>query len=391
MGSGFSQDVARRLWDRLRALEVPESPFSNEVPRGSPAPRWVRPDLRAEVSYAERTPDNRLRAPVFGGLVDDPGEGPDVPPGPFGGASGDRVLEDGGRRITLTNLDKPYWPREGITKGHLLDHYLRVAPVLVPHIAGRPQILKRWPDGIEGDFFFQHNVGDQAPPWLRTADLSRSGRSDEKTSRYAIVDDALGLLWLVNLGCIDLNPWQSLADAPDRPIHVLFDLDPADGLPFDRVVETALLVRGALEPLGLRGYPRTSGASGMHVMVPIVPGPDFDAVRLFAQVVSEGLVRARPDLVTTERTVASRGPRVYLDANQNGRGRSIASVYSVRPRPGAPVATPLRWDEVQPGLDPREFTMGAVARRVERDGDLAEGLLTDLQPLADAVARLDPG
>jgi bifunctional non-homologous end joining protein LigD len=388
VGSGFSHDAARKLWDRLRGMEVGESPFSNEVPRGSPGPRWVRPELKAEISYAERTPDNRLRAPVFGGLVDDPGEGPDVPRGPFGGVTGDRTIEDGGRRITLTNLDKLYWPREGITKGHLLDHYLRMAPVLVPHVAGRAQILKRYPDGIERDFFFQHNVGDQAPPWMGTAELSRSGRSDEKTSRYAVVDDALGLLWLANLGCIDLNPWQSLADAPDQPTHVLFDLDPADGLPFDRVVETALLVREALEGLGLRGYPRTSGASGMHVMVPIEPGPDFEAVRLFAQVVAEALVRTHPALVTVERVVAKRGPRVYLDAHQNGRGRSIASVYSVRPRPGAPVATPLRWDEVRPGLDPREFTVGAVARRVDRDGDLAEGMLTDLQPLAAAVARL---
>ncbi len=391
VGSGFSHDLARRLWDRLRTMEAPESPFANEVPRGSPAPRWVRPELQAEVSYAERTPDNRLRAPVFGGLVDDPGEGPDVPPGPFGGRSGDQALEDGGRRITLTNLDKPYWPREGIAKGHLLDHYLRMAPVLVPHVAGRPQILKRYPDGIEGEFFFQHNVGDQAPSWMRTSKLSRSGRSDEKTSHYAIVDDALGLLWLVNLGCIELNPWQSLAEAPDQPTHVLFDLDPADGLPFERVVATALLVRESLEAVGLRGYPRTSGASGMHVLVPIEPGPDWDAVRLFAQVVSEALVRAHPKLVTTERVVAKRGPRVYLDAHQNGRGRSIASVYSVRPRPGAPVATPLRWEEVQPGLDPRDLTMGAVARRVERDGDLAEGLLADLQPLGAAVARLGAG
>ena len=391
VGSGFSHDLARRLWDRLRGMEVAESPFANDVPTRGSRPRWVRPELRAEVSFAERTPDNRLRAPVFGGLVDDPGEGPDVPPGPFGGQAGDRAIEDGGRRITLTNLDKPYWPAEGITKGHLLDHYLRMAPVLVPHIAGRPQILKRYPDGIEGDFFFQHNVGDQAPEWMRTVRLSRSGRSEEKTSHYAIVDDALGLLWLANLGCIELNPWQSLADSPDGPTHVLFDLDPSEGVPYARVVETALLVREALEAAGLRGYPRTSGASGMHVLVPIERGPDWDAVRLFAQVVSEGLVRARPDLVTVERMVASRGPRVYLDAGQNGRGRSIASVYSVRPRPGAPVATPLRWDEVQPGLDPRDFTMGAVARRVEREGDLAEPLLTDRQDLAAAVGRLGEG
>ncbi len=183
-------------------------------------------------------------------------------------------------------------------------------------------------------------------------ELSRGGKPDEKTSPYAIVDDAMALLWLVNLGCIDLNPWQSRADAPDEPTHVLFDLDPADGLPFTRVVEAARMVGDALEGLGLRGYPRTSGATGMHILVPVMPGLTFDTVRLFARVVCEALVRARPDLVTTVTAVADRGPRVYLDANQNGRGRSIASVYSVRPRPGAPVATPLRWDEVREGLEP---------------------------------------
>jgi bifunctional non-homologous end joining protein LigD len=299
-------------------------------------------------------------------------------------------VEEGERRITLTNLDKPYWPREGVTKGNLLDHYLRVAPVLVPHLEGRPMILKRFPDGIDQDFFFQHSVND-APAWLPRAELSRSGRPDDKVSRYVMVGDPLGLLWLVNLGCIDLNPWQSRAAAPDEPTHVLFDLDPADGLPFARVVEAALLVRDALEAVGLRGYPRTSGATGMHILVPVIAGLTFDAVRLFARVVSEALVGARPDLVTTRTKIADRGDRVYLDANQNGRGRSNASVYSVRPRPGAPVATPLRWEEVEPGLDPRSFTMGVVARRVEAEGDLAAGLLDDLQPLAEAVARLGAG
>lgn len=388
VGSGLTDRDARDLWDRLREDEVGESPFAEPVPPGASPPRWVRPRLRCAVSFAERTAEGRLRAPVFGGLADDDDPGPDPPPGPFGGTAGDRTVEDGGRRITLTNLDKVYWPGEGITKGHLLDHYLRVAPALLPHVAGRPMILKRWPDGIAGDHFFQHNVPPNAPEWLRRVDLSGGGRPGEETSRYAVVDDPLGLLWLVNLGCIDLNPWQSTADAPDQPTHVLFDIDPAEGLPFARVVEAALLVRDALEAAGLRGYPRTSGASGMHVLVPIAPGPGYDAVRLFARVVAEGLVRSRPDLVTIRRRVAERGPRVYLDADQNGRGRSIASVYSVRPRPGAPVATPLRWDEVRPGLDPAAFTMGAVARRLEREGDLFAGALTDRQDLAAAVGRL---
>ncbi|WP_217915699.1 DNA ligase D [Miltoncostaea marina] len=390
VGSGFSDLRARALWDRLRADEVGESPFAGPVPPAPQRPRWVRPVLECEVRFAERTPDGRLRAPVFHGLVEpEPSDaGPDVPSGPFGSAAGDREVREGERSVTLTNLDKPYWPREGITKGNLLDHYLRMAPVLVPHLAGRPMILKRYPNGVEEDFFFQHTV-NEGPAWLRRADLSRGGKPGERTSRYVIVDDPMALLWLVNLGCIDLNPWQSLAATPDEPLHVLFDLDPADGLPFARVVEAALLVREALDGLGLRGYPRTSGASGMHILVPVVPGLTFEAVRSFARVVSEALVRARPDLMTTVTRVADRGPRVYMDHNQNGRGRSIASVYSVRPRPGAPVATPLRWEEVTPDLDPRAFTMGVVARRVERHGDLAAGLVEDRQALEHAVARLD--
>jgi bifunctional non-homologous end joining protein LigD len=388
VGSGFADRVARRLWERLRDREVPESPFAGPVPPASQPPHWVGPGLRAEVRYAELTPDGRLRAPVFHGLVeDDVDEAPDVPSGPFSSAPGDTAVEEGGRRVRLTNPGKVWWPREGITKGHVLDHYLRVGPALVPHLAGRPQILKRYPGGIGEEFFFQHNVTD-APEWMRRVELSRSGRAGDKESRYVTVDDPMGLLWVANLGCIDLNPWQSRADAPDTPTHVLFDLDPADGLPFARVVEAAGLVRRAIEELGLRGYPRTSGATGMHIMVPLVPRHDFDQVRLVAREVSEGLVRERPDLVTTVTRVADRGPRVYLDANQNGRGRSIASVYSVRPRPGAPVAAPLHWDEVGPGLDPREFTMGEVARRLDRHGDLAAPLLEDLQELDGAIAAL---
>ncbi len=390
VGSGFSDAAARALWDRLRALEVDDSPFDAPVPPSpsGAAPRWVRPELRCEVVYSERTPDNRLRAPVFHGIVEPEADaGPDVPPGPFSGVTGDRTVQEGDRRITLTNLDKVFFPREGITKGNVLDHYLRMAPVLVPHIAGRPMILKRYPNGIDEDFFFQHSIED-GPGWMARASLSRSGRSEDKLSHYVIVDDPMALLWLVNLGCIDLNPWQSLAATPDEPTFVLFDLDPADGLPYDLVVETATLVRDALEGLGLRGYPRTSGASGMHILLPVEPGLTFDDVRTFARVVSEALVAARPDLVTTVTQVARRGPRVYLDHNQNGRGRSIASVYSVRPRPGAPVATPLRWEEVVPGLSPRDFTMGEVARRVEREGDLALGLLEDRQSITDALAAL---
>jgi bifunctional non-homologous end joining protein LigD len=300
-------------------------------------------------------------------------------------AGKDALLAIGDRQVRLTNLDKPFWPELGIVKRELLQYYADVAPVLLPHLADRAMVMKRYPDGAAGEPFFMKRAPSPRPEWIETCAITHGSGS---VIDFPVIQDLASLLWVVNLGCIDLNPWQSLAEAPDTPTHVLFDLDPADGLPFGKVVEAAGLVRRAIEELGLRGYPRTSGASGMHIMVPLVPRHDFDEVRLVARGVSEGLVTVRPDLVTTVTRVADRGPRVYLDANQNGRGRSIASVYSVRPRPGAPVATPLDWDEVVPGLDPREFTMGEVARRLERHGDLAAPLLEDLQELDGAITAL---
>lgn len=384
VGSGLGADDAAELEDRLAPLRADAAPFV-DPPESTDRDHWVLPDVRCEVEYAEITREGRLRAPVLRVVIPDEA-------GPASASDEDesqgRQLRDGDRAIRLTNLGKIFWPEEGITKGDVIDHYLRVAEVLVPHLAGRPLILKRYPNGITAPFFFQHNLPDNAPDWLGRAELSRSGRDGDETNTYAMVDDALGLLWIANLGNIDINPWQSLAARPDEPTQVLFDLDPADGLPFEKVSETARLLHGELDRAGLRGYPRTSGASGMHVFVPLTPGHTFDSVRLFATVVGQRMKARRPDLVTLEARKLDRGSRVYLDANQNGRGRSIASVYSMRPHPGASVATPLHWDEVDTDLDPRRFTSRVVSRRIAREGDLFAGALTDLQELAPAVSRL---
>lgn len=385
VGSGLGPDDALELEERLAPLRTDTPPFV-DGPDGSERDHWVRPEVRCEVQYAEVTREGRLRAPVLREVVSD--GSPGAAASRETGESDGRELRDGDRAIRLTNLGKVFWPEGGITKGDVIDHYLRVAEVLVPHLAGRPLILKRYPNGITAPFFFQHNLPDNAPDWLGRAELSRSGRDGDETNTYAMVDDALGLLWIANLGNIDINPWQSRAERPDEPTQLLFDLDPADGLRFEKVSETARLLHEELEMAGLRGYPRTSGASGMHVFVPLTPGHTFESVRLFATVVGERLKVRRPDLVTLEARKVDRGQRVYLDANQNGRGRSIASVYSLRPRPGAPVATPLDWDEVDEDLDPRRFTSRVVSRRIASEGDLFASALTDLQELGPAAARL---
>jgi bifunctional non-homologous end joining protein LigD len=377
VGSGIGDEAAGALRARLDPLVLDGSPFEGEVAVDGET-RWVEPVLRCRVSYAELTDEGRLRAPVFEQLVVERGDG----------SVDERVVTDGARRVRLTNLSKPFWPDDGLTKGDLVDHYAAVAEVIVPHLSDRAMILKRYPDGIAGEAFFQHNVPAGAPDWLRTAELARSDDPGRATNTYAVVDDPLALLWVANLGCVDMNPWQSRVDTPDQPTHVLFDLDPMEGVGFARVAEVALLVRSELEDLGLCGYPKTSGGAGMHVFVPVAPGPSYEVARLFALAVARRLAAARPDLVTTEVPKAKRGPRVCIDSNQNGRGRSISSVYSLRPRPGAPVATPLRWDEVGDHLAPERFTTAEVVRRIGAHGDLFAPVLDDAQDLAAAVHRL---
>jgi bifunctional non-homologous end joining protein LigD len=294
-------------------------------------------------------------------------------------------VRQGSRVLKLSNLDKPFWPEEGILKGDLLAFYRDVAPVLVPHLRNRPFTMKRYPDGWQGKHFFQKDAPAHMPDWIRTAPFPASTRTGEKrTIDYALVDDALALLWMVNMGCIDMNAWTSRADRPGRPDWVIFDLDPSEGAGFAEVVETALLVREALDLLALQSFPKTSGSRGIHVRVPIARRHTYEDTRSFASIVAAALARAHPGLVTTE-WAKSKRRGVLVDANQNGQGRTTASVYSVRPRAGAPVSTPLRWEEVRADLDPAAFTMAEVLDRVARDGDLFAPVLELRQSLGAAL------
>jgi bifunctional non-homologous end joining protein LigD len=387
VGTGFTDDEIARVLERLKPLRRRTSPFAEEpkmprVKRGDVV--WVEPSVVAEVRFAEWTHEGRLRAPVYLGLRDDKParevrrEGAEVP----------SRLERGTRRLELSNLDKPFWPDEGITKGDLLAYYRAVAPVLVSHLRGRPFTMKRYPDGWQGKHFFQKDAPKHRPPWLRTAPFPATSREGEtRTIEYALVDDELALLWMVNMGCIDMHAWSSRADRPTRPDWVLFDLDPSEGAGFEETVEVAFLVRQALELAGLQGYPKTSGSRGIHVLVPVARRHTFAQAHEFASVVAGGLARAHPGLVTTEWTKAKRRG-VLVDANQNGFGKTTASVYSVRPRAGAFVSTPLRWEELAAGVDPASFTMDAVLDRVAADGDLYAGVLEGGQSLTQALRAL---
>jgi bifunctional non-homologous end joining protein LigD len=249
--------------------------------------------------------------------------------------------------------------------------------------------MKRYPDGWQGKHFFQKDAPSHMPDWIETRAYRSTSREtrQKRTIRYPLVNDELALLWMVNMGCIDMNTWYSRVDRPERPDWVLFDLDPSPDVGFREVVQVALLVKEVLDALGLSGFPKTSGADGFHVLVPVERRSTYDDTREFAEIVAGTLARTHRGLVTTEWAKAKRRG-VLVDANQNGEGKTIASAYSVRPRAGAPVSAPLRWDEVTEDLDPLDFTMEAVLARVEQEGDLFEGVLTTRQSLGRALREI---
>jgi bifunctional non-homologous end joining protein LigD len=391
VGTGFGDDEIDRLLGRLRPLERPDPPFA-EVPR---LPRvrkdeivWVEPELVAEVRFAEWTHDRRLRAPSYQGLREDTPAEPEAEREPLEPVP--EELRRGRRTLKLTNLDKPFWPEEGITKGDLLAYYRAVAPAVVPHLRDRPFTMKRYPDGWEGKHFFQKDAPKHMPDWIPRwpFDATTRDRPPKKRRVQApLVNDELALLWMVNMGCIDLNTWYSRVDRPERPDWVLFDLDPSAGVGFAETIEVALLVKEALDALGLVSFPKTSGSRGIHVLVPIERRHTYDDTREFAEIVANAIAATNRGLATTEWSKAKRRG-VLIDANQNGEGKTIASVYSVRPRPGAHVSTPLRWDEVNEKLNPAIYTLDVVLDRVRRHGDLFEGVLTTRQSLGKALRSL---
>jgi bifunctional non-homologous end joining protein LigD len=384
-GTGFSEREIDDLLEKLEPLRRDTSPLAvvpkmPKIRKGDVV--WVEPKLVAEVEFAEWTHDGHLRAPSYLGLREDK---------PAREVQREVPVEarpEG--RVKLSNLDKVFWPDEGITKGDLLDYYRAVAPVLLPHLRDRPFTMRRYPDGAFGKAFFQKDAPKHMPDWIprfRVQVSTRESPSRKKWIEAPIVNDEDALLWMVNMGCIDMNTWYSRVDKPDRPDFVLFDLDPSPDVGFKETVQVALIVKSALDGLGLVSLAKTSSAEGMHILVPVERRYTFDDTREFSEIVAGAVARTHRGLATTEWSKARRRG-VLIDSNQNGEGKTIASAYSVRPRPGAPVSTPLRWDEVNERLDPSAFTMDVVLDRVRRDGDLFEGVLKTRQRIDKALAAL---
>ena len=297
----------------------------------------------------------------------------------------DVTLEIAGRRVKLTNLGKPFWPKEGITKGDLLQYYADVAPVLLPHVRDRAMVMKRYPNGAAGEFFFMKRAPTPRPEWIETCAIEHASGN---IIDFPMIQDVPALLWVVNLGCIDLNQWYATCDDVDRPDSLHFDLDPTEGATFAQIREAALVVRQTLDALGMPSHAKTTGSRGIHVYVPIVRGPTQKDVWAFAKRLSNEIAKRHPRLLTAVYAKARRPPRrVLVDYNQNAWGRTLASIYSVRPRPSAPVSMPVTWKEIAQGFEVADFRLANAPARIKKLGDLWSPMLSKT-PRVDLTTHL---
>jgi bifunctional non-homologous end joining protein LigD len=287
----------------------------------------------------------------------------------------DAVVAVDGREVQLTNLRKVFWAERGITKGDLIQYYADVAPVLLPHVRDRAMVMRRYPNGAGGDSFFMKRAPHPRPPWIETCAIEHASGS---VIEFPMIQDLPALLWVINLGCIDLNQWYARCDDVDRPDYLHFDLDPGEGATFGQVAETALILHEALTSLKMPVLVKTTGSRGLHLYVPIVRGPAQKQVWAFSKTLAVELARAHPRLMTAEYRVARRPRgRVLVDYNQNAWGHTLASIYSVRPRPTASVSTPVTWREVERGVAIDDFRLDNVRARIQRLGDLWSPLLSE--------------
>jgi bifunctional non-homologous end joining protein LigD len=412
VGTGFDDAKLEAILDKLRPLARATPPFdAGTIPTGR-GHHWVEPRLVAEVRFTDWTDEGGLRHPTFIGLRDDKkpiecrreevleeppltlpspqrGEGEEEgvsPSPPRGGEGRVRGHEEEGPRLKPTNIKKIFWPAEGYTKGDLIAYYERVARLMLPYLRDRPLVLTRFPDGINGKSFYQKDAPDFAPAWVRTERIY--SRDTERDIAYLVVDDVEMLRYVANSGAIPIHLWASRIPSLERPDWLVLDLDPK-GAPFTDVVRVALALRRILEQLELPSYVKTSGATGLHILLPLGARYTYEQCRTFARLLAVMGVEAEPEISTVARPLRARGGKVYIDFGQNGHGQTIVAPYSLRPLPGAPASCPLEWREVTPRLDPARFTLKTLPARFDRMADPLTPVLGDGIDMAAALARIE--
>lgn len=292
-----------------------------------------------------------------------------------------------GRQLKLTNLEKQWWPAEDITKGEIIGYFTDIAPVLLPHLRDRPLVLTRYPNGWQGKSFYQKNAPEHTPQWIRTAPL----QSEKRVINYIVASETADLVWIANQAGFEIHPFLSRVQSIDEPDYAVFDLDPMEDTTWDDVRTAALTVRAALEHYGFRGYPKTTGGDGLQIFLPLTPGFSYAEVRTFTLAISQAVHNVLPNITTLVRKPADRGGKMYLDYLQNVKGKTLVSVYAVRPRPGATVSTPVSWEEVQADSIRKDtLTIRTVRERLDKLGDLFSPTLFDKQnirPVLDLFSR----
>jgi bifunctional non-homologous end joining protein LigD len=397
VGTGFDQAGLAAIWARLRPLDRATPPFeAGAVPTGR-GHHWVEPRLVCEVRFTDWTEDGGLRHPTFLGLRDDrkpedcrretaepvdsgPTGGPEAEPAPAPLAA-----PDPGPRLKPTNLGKVFWPAEGYTKADLIEYYERIAPWMLPYLRDRPLVLTRFPDGIAGKSFYQKDAPEFAPAWVRTERIY--SRDTERDIAYLVVDDVEMLRYVANSAAIPIHCWASRVPSLERPDWLVLDLDPK-GAPFTDVVQVALALRRILDDLALPSYVKTSGATGLHILLPLGARYTYEQARTFARLLAVLGVEAEPEISTVARPLRDRGGKVYIDFGQNGHGQTIVAPFSLRPLPGAPASCPLEWREVTVRLDPARFNLKTIAARFEKIADPLAPILGEGIDMAAAIERI---
>ncbi|MEO7984695.1 MAG: DNA ligase D, partial [Bacteroidota bacterium] len=369
VGTGFSGQLLSSLKKEMKPLETEVSPFKNKVPLNG-AVTWLRPKLVADIAYTEVTRDKIFRHPVFLRLREEKNTR----------SVNEEITETmmpvkkteeikvGTHTVTISNRHKIFWPTEGFTKGDVIDYYEKIAGYILPHLKGRPLSLKRNPNGIRDEGFFHKDAGEHAPSYVDVFKVK--SESTKKIIDYIVCNNKATLLYLANLGCIEINPWNSTTKNPGNPTWMVIDIDPSPKNKFTEVVDVALVTKTILDRAGIKSYCKTSGASGLHVYVPLNNKYDFTTVKDFAHIIATLVQEQLPRTTTLERSLRKRGPQIYIDYLQNRTAQTLASVYSLRPVPGALVSAPLDWKEVNHRLTPAQFTIQNMPDRIGKKGDL---------------------
>jgi bifunctional non-homologous end joining protein LigD len=373
VGGGFDEDSLESIYKLLKPLEIEDCPFETKPQTNTPA-TWVKPKILAEVTFSEWTKDDIMRHPIFIGLREDKKaeevEKEDSSTLNQRKTSKAKPVDE--QDLEFSNLSKIFWPKEKYTKRDLINYYREVAPIILPYLKDRPESLLRYPNGIFGKSFYQKDASLLNVDWIPTIPVYSD--SNQKEIEYLLCQNKATLLYLANLGCIDLNPWNSRVGSLENPDYLLIDLDPEEA-DFSAVIQTALTCRTVLEQLDIPSFPKTSGATGMHIYVPLGAQYSYEQTRQLAELLCIQVHAKIPDITSLKRSPKDRHGLVYLDYLQNRVGQTLASVYSVRAKPGATVSTPLLWSEVNKKLRPTQFTIKNTMNRIHKHGDLFKGVL----------------